>query len=82
MENPGLYLQQDVAQDNRIVAGLVTRCVDKRERTLPRQSAQFLKLYRPLTEFRRIALAKLWPPGGVVSEPFSKLGAGREILDP
>lgn len=74
--------QQNLSQDDGIVVGLVMSRVDERDRAVSYQVAEPVELIAMRVDFRRISPTEFVPAGGIVSEPFPKLGAWREFFHP
>jgi hypothetical protein len=67
-----LTLQQNVPEDSGLVMRLVTRCINKRNPTFPRQIAQPVEFTSMSVKLRCIASLELIPTGWLVPEPFSQ----------
>ena len=74
--------QQKLPENDGIVVRLVVRRIDECDRTFKRQVAQPIKFLAMLLDLLGIPPAEFRPSGGIVSEPFSQLGAWRQFLRP
>src|SRR5512133_2142549 len=69
-------------QGDRVVVCFVMCAIHERDGALARQCAQGIEQLRVWAQFGRIALAKLLPARGVMTEPLAQRGAGRKRLGP
>ena len=78
----GAAAQNQLPQHHRIVMHFIVGRIHQRNRTFACQSTQLFELVEMLAHFVRIAALKLFPACGIVPEPLSQFGTGREIFHP
>ena len=75
-------IQNQITEDDGVVPSLVMSGEYERERSLARERAQVVELFRVLPYLCRVPILKLWPAGGVMPEPLSQHCARSDVLHP